>query len=167
MESGSGPASSLLHYRGGGRVFTIKSFTPLASRSLIQSWLIGMTVDSRTILPAKQMMGNLLSAFPSLCPLGRCLSDCLAVIFCLSFCLPSCLLFFHPSLKAFVCVSYCVTVSVGVLILSRFHLLRPASEPSKNVAVSSCNNLASQVYQPDTRRTLDSLEESVVFQDNP
>lgn len=49
--------------------------------------------------------------------------------------------FFYLSLKAFVYVSYCMIVSVCLLILFCFHLPRPASEPSKIVVVSSRNKL--------------------------
>lgn len=121
MEPGSNPASSLLHFiEVDGCLLSREGFSVLASRRLIQSWLIGMAVDSRTMLPAWEMMGNLLSAFLSLCPLGTCLSNCLPVIFCLPFSVPHWLSFlFISPLKPFVCVSYCTIVSVH---LSHHHL---------------------------------------------
>lgn len=122
MEPGSHPASSLLHFiEVDGCLLSREGFSVLASRRLIQSWLIGMAVDSRTMLPAWEMMGNLLSAFLSLCPLGTCLSNCLPVIFCLPFSVPHWLSFFFSlsPLKPFVCVSYCTIVSVH---LSHPHL---------------------------------------------
>lgn len=86
MEPGSNPACAPLHsIEVDGCLLSREGFSVLASRRLIQSWLIGMTVDSRTMLPAQEMMGNLLSAFLSFCPLGACLSDSLPVIFCLLF----------------------------------------------------------------------------------
>lgn len=114
MEPGSYPASSPLHsIEVDGCLLSREGFSVLASRRLIQSWLIGMTVDSRTMLPALEMMENLLSAFLSLCPLGACLSDCLPVIFCLPFCL---LFFFSLPLSKDFCVCVlpydCVCLSV-------------------------------------------------------
>lgn len=123
MEPGSNPASSLLHFiEVDGCLLSREGFSALASRRLIQSWLIGMAVDSRTMLPAWEMMGNLLSAFLPLCPLGTCLSNCLPVIFCLPFSVPhwlSFFFFFTSPLKPFVCVSHCTIVSA---LLSHPHL---------------------------------------------
>lgn len=115
MEPGSNPASSLLHFiEVDGCLLSREGFSVRASRRLIQSWLIGMAVDSRTMLPALEMMRNLLSAFLSLCPLGTCLSNCLPVIFCLPFCLPPWLSFYLSSKGFCVCVLLydCVCLSV-------------------------------------------------------
>lgn len=107
-----------------------------------------MTVDSRTMLPAQEMMGNLLSAFLSFCPLGACLSDSLPVIFCLLFHLSAGLsyflfiYFFYPFyLPEGLCVCVLLYDCARLFILFHFHLPRPASEPGRTVVLSSCNRL--------------------------